>query len=351
MEKQVFHAFYCTTRLRSLTQEFSEEFPLAKYSAQYWNDHLLAENGEAHPPPIPLAPELFLSEEKTRNWIALYDFDGNVSTRNEPPPDSPGSPLYYAVLTGLKIPVETLIVFHEVMDWQAEAPNGNNLEHPDTDDGSAAPQYMSKYAYVNATGGTLHTTLQAASWLGMIDTVELLIKHGADLNVYGGCESGSALSAVAHNGYLDIMELLLDTGADLYEGILSGTSDSSKESNMRNSDAKNDTEQEDEAIDETVKQEVDTPSKGREKLADNEKNYKNEIKPPVDAPDRRALEHCRRTAIFEAASFGDVEMFNFMLDRGAMINLRNDKRGETALVKAPGTDKTRLSKLYWRVAH
>jgi ankyrin repeat protein len=27
-------------------------------------------------------------------------------------------------------------------------------------------------------------------------------------------------------------------------------------------------------------------------------------------------------------------MVNFMLDRGAMINLRNDKRGETALVKA-----------------
>jgi ankyrin repeat protein len=37
---------------------------------------------------------------------------------------------------------------------------------------------------------------------------------------------------------------------------------------------------------------------------------------------------------FEVASFGDVEMVNFMLDRGAMINLRIDELGETALVKA-----------------
>jgi Ankyrin repeat len=218
-----------------------------------------------------------------RNWIALYEFDSDVS--REPAPESPGSPLYYAVPTGLKNLVDTLIDFHEGTNRQAEARDGNKLEYSDTDDGSASPQYMSKDTYVNPTGGILHTPLQAASWFGMIDILELLIKHGADPNAYGGCESGSALSAAAHSGYLDIMELLLDIGADLYEGILLETSDSSKESNMRNSDAKNDPEQEGEAIDENVEQELGTSSKRTEKFAEYEKKHEDETKPPVDAPE------------------------------------------------------------------
>lgn len=164
--------------------------------------------------------------------------------------------------------------------------------------------------------------------------MELLIKHGADPNVYGECEYDSALSATAHNGSIKIAKLLLDAGADMNEGILSEISDSSKESNMENRDAKNDVAQDDGAIDAYVDPELNTLSERVKKLAHHEKSFKDNIKPPLDAADRRALEQLRRTALFEAASLGDAKMVNFMLDRGALIDLRNGERGETALIRA-----------------
>lgn len=321
----------------SNSKEFSQEFPLAKYSAQFWNNHLL-ECGKAHLPPHPLAMKLFLSDEKMRNWIALYDFDSHVSGKETPAPESPGSPLYYAVLTGLKTLVETLIEFHEDLDEEAKRSNGNKPNHSDTDDGSAAAQYMSKDAYVNATGGNLHTPLQAASWFGLTDTVELLIKHGADPNIYGGCGGGSALSAAARNGCLDIMKLLLDTGADLYEVL--ETSDSSTGSNTGNSDARNDQGQEHEAIKDHLQQQLSILTERTKKLAqlgattilggsNRADDYKKKCK-----EDRRALEKCKTTALFEAACLGNAEIVKFMLDRGALINLRNGEGVETALVWA-----------------
>lgn len=310
------------------SKEFSDEYPLAKYSAEFWHHHL-AESRDAHLPPHRLAIELFLSEEKMRNWIALYDLDSDSSRNKKQAPESPGSPLYYAVLTRLGTLVETLIELHK----KAEGPNGNKPELQDTDDSSATLQKMSKGAYVNAAGGKLYTPLQAASWFGLIDTVGLLIKHGADPNVYGGCEGGSALSAAARNGHLEIMKLLLDTGADLNEGILSEDSDCSKGSNVGNSRAKNHAVQEDEAIDEYV-EELNTVSERMKKLAQRKNIYKDKIKRPVDTPHRRALKNGRRTALFEAAFVGDAAIVNFMLNRGALINARNGERGETALIGA-----------------
>ena len=74
-----------------------------------------------------------------------------------------------------------------------------------------------------------------------------------------------------------------------------------------------------------------------ETLAQDEMKYKLEIQPLIDTHDRRALEQCRRIALYGAASFGDAEMATFMLDSdktGAIINLRNNNRGETALFRA-----------------
>ena len=53
------------------SEEFSTEFPLARYSAKFWHDHLCATGGVPHLTPRSLVPELFLSEEKMRNWRAL----------------------------------------------------------------------------------------------------------------------------------------------------------------------------------------------------------------------------------------------------------------------------------------
>ena len=322
------------------SNEFRTGFPLARYSAGFWHKHLSAIGGTALLTPLPLVTELFLSKDKMRNWIALWDLDSKFKADLDFGPHfeldfrvirelgvkSLGSALYYAVLTGLKSLVEALIELQEDKNSQAGTTRDRKLKRPDTDDGPSTLQYISKGAYVNATGGVLHTPLQAASWSGRMDVVELLIKHGADPNIYGGCGGGSALSAAAHKGHLDIMKLLLDKGADFYEGILCETSGGSKDSRIGSSNAKT---LPDEATDRLTEENLITMN-----LTMKDKNL---ISPFINTHDWCALKQCRRTALYGAASSGNAEVVRFMLDRdeqGVIINLRNNFRGETALSRA-----------------
>ncbi|KAI0272290.1 ankyrin repeat-containing domain protein [Gloeopeniophorella convolvens] len=70
-------------------------------------------------------------------------------------------------------------------------------------------------ADVNAKGGLYGgSALQEAASNGNLDIIQLLLDHGADVNVPGG-HYGSALQGAASNGKLDIVQLLLDRGADV----------------------------------------------------------------------------------------------------------------------------------------
>ena len=325
------------------SNEFWTEFPLARYSAEFWHKHLSAIGGTALLTPLTLATQLFLSKDKMRNWIALWDLDSKFKADLDFGPHieldfrvtrelgvkSPGSALYYAVLSGLKSLVEALIELQEDRNSQAGATRDRELKRPDTDDGPSTLQYISKCAYVNATGGVLHTPLQAASWSGRMDVVELLIKHGADPNIYGGCGGGSALSAAAHKGHLDIMKLLLDKDADFHEGILYETLGGLKDSRIGSSNAET---LPDEATDRLTEENLITMN-----LTMRDQIDKNSIWPFINTHDWCALKQCRRTALYGAASSGNIEVARFMLDRDeqrVIINLRNNFRGETALSRA-----------------
>lgn len=58
------------------------------------------------------------------------------------------------------------------------------------------------------------------------------------------------------------------------------------------------------------------------------------VSPPIDVSDRRAKAQGRKTALFEAASCGNTEVVDVLLDRGAMVNARNGTDGRTALFEA-----------------
>jgi len=169
------------------TEDMSKEFPLTRYAAEYWRNHLLKNNGNVPP----MAIQLFLSEKKLRYWIALFDIDSRKTYsigasdihRIGISPESAGSQLYYAVLTGLKDLVEALIKLQGVQYREVGVANDDSTADLDTDDRLAALQIKSRNAYVNVTGGRLHTPLQAASWLGNLDVVGLLLKYGADIRV------------------------------------------------------------------------------------------------------------------------------------------------------------------------
>jgi hypothetical protein len=67
---------------------------------------------------------------------------------------------------------------------------------------------------VNAHGGLYHTALQAASFEGYQQIVELLLKAGAEVNIQGGLY-GNALHAASLSGHQQIVELLLKAGAEV----------------------------------------------------------------------------------------------------------------------------------------
>ena len=330
------------------SKDFRTEFPLARYSAEFWDKHLSAISGTAHFTSLPLAIELFLSESKMRNWQALWDsdWDSGYGFKHKPDGDSDlmiksrsdlkslGTPLYYAVLTGLKSLVEALIEVQEVQDGLIGATSNSELECLGSDNGSATLHYMSKDTYVNATGGVLHTPLQAASWCGRMDIVEILMSNGADPNIYGGDSGGSALWAAAHKGHLDIMKHLLEKGADIHEGILSETSGGSKGSRIGIGNAENPP---DETIDKFTEEDWSATNIRMNKLPWIDQIDTKLIRPSMDTHDWRALKQCRATALHEAASSGDAKAAKFLLDRdesGVIINLRNYPLGETALSSA-----------------
>ena len=333
------------------SKEFCTEFPPARYSAKFWYEHLSAIKDAVHLNSIPLAKELFLSDDKLRNWIALWDlqWDSGPGFDFEPSLDfeyqwdskswsqwklgvkATGSPLYYAVLTGLKSLIEALIAVQKDKDGRVGATNDSKLKLPDSDDDSTTLYYISKHAYINAIGGILHTPIQAASWSGRMDIVELLVNSGANPNIYGGCRGGSALWAAARKGHLDVMRFLLDKGADLYEGFLFETSGGSREGRISRNDAKDLTDKE---VDSRTEYWINVEM---EELAKHEKIYKDVIRPSIDTNDRRAIVQCRETALCGAASSGHAEIAGFMLDcdeSGVIIDLRNNSLGETALLRA-----------------
>ncbi|KAF2834611.1 ankyrin, partial [Patellaria atrata CBS 101060] len=80
------------------------------------------------------------------------------------------------------------------------------------------------------TGGKYGNALQAASFTGKAEAVELLVKKGANIHAKGGFY-GNALQAASHRGHKGIIELLLREGADVnagsgrYHGALGAAAD------------------------------------------------------------------------------------------------------------------------------
>jgi ankyrin repeat protein len=157
-----------------------ENFPLARYAAQYWPTHARFEKASSC---IKDGMECLFDAEKPHfaTWLWVYneDSDRSMSTMC---PEKPGAvPLYYAAGLGFRDLVEHLIT-----------------KHPE---------------HVNARGGNEVTPMHIAAFAGHADILSLLLEHGADLE--GRQLLGTPLHRASRNGKIEAGQFLLDRGADI----------------------------------------------------------------------------------------------------------------------------------------
>ena len=167
-----------------------ENYPLARYAAQYWASHARFGNTSSR---IKDGMECLFDEDKPQfaTWLWIYDEDieESMSTMY---PEKPGAvPLYYAARLGFRDVAERLIA-----------------KHPE---------------HVNARGGDCSTSMHAAAGAGHVDILSLLLEHGADLDV----RNANGVTPLHHatlKGKLEVGRYLLDRGADV-NATISGRND------------------------------------------------------------------------------------------------------------------------------
>src|SRR5712671_147807 len=145
-----------------------EEFPFAVYAAQHWVDH--GQFGGVSSGIQDAMARLFdIDNPSFATWIWIYDVDyplrTHMFTAHSTRPEA--VPLYYATLCGFRDVVEPLLATHP--------------------------------GDINARGGYHTTALHAALAKGNLDIAELLIEHGAHVDVLNS-GGWSSLSVASESG-------------------------------------------------------------------------------------------------------------------------------------------------------
>ncbi|KAK0514475.1 hypothetical protein JMJ35_003092 [Cladonia borealis] len=191
-----------------------EEYPLAHFAAEYWYNHYESTVKPASNLDT-LILSLFQQKESFMTWVRLYEGDEDYS-HGTSDPSKAANPVYYAALLGLD---QTL---HELLNTKLQEEinaqggfYGNALQAASYKGHKEVVQLLlDSGAYINAQGGHYSNALQAASYKGRKEVVQLLLDRGADVNAQSG-PNGNALQAASCQGHENVVQLLLDKGADV----------------------------------------------------------------------------------------------------------------------------------------
>ena len=159
-----------------------ENFPLARYAAQYWATHAQFENASSQ---IKDGMECLFDADKPHfgTWLWIYNEDRYGSSMETERPEKPEAvPLYYAARFGFRDLAEHLIA-----------------EHPE---------------HINARGGRQVSPMHTAAYAGHAEILSLLLDHGADLEGRGDYDMTPLLQA-SMGGNLEAGLCLLDRGANI----------------------------------------------------------------------------------------------------------------------------------------
>ena len=158
-----------------------QNFPLARYAAQYWVKHAQFGNVASS---IEDGMDRLFDADKPHfsTWLWIYDEDDHSSTPDIRPSNSKPVPLYYAGLFGFRDLAGRLLKLH-----------------PDS---------------INAQGGYHGTPLHASTSRGHVDLSSLLIHHLGDVDIRN-IWNQTPLHRAAREGYLKIGQQLLSRGANV----------------------------------------------------------------------------------------------------------------------------------------
>ena len=159
-----------------------ENFPLARYAAEYWATHARYDDGSSR---IKDGMECLFDSDKPHfaTWLWIYNEDVYGQSMATMCPEKPDAvPLYYAAALGFCHLAKHLIA--------------KNAEQ------------------VNAMGGNWATSMHVAARAGHVDILSLLLENGAKVDIRG-FRGYTPLHRASENRKLEAGRCLLEHGADV----------------------------------------------------------------------------------------------------------------------------------------
>jgi len=211
-----------------VTKDNAQEIPLAKYAAQFWVEHAQFEGVSSR---IRDVMEYFFDIDRPHwaAWLRVHNID-RPSDLFYPEMLMPaGVPLYYAAHCGFYDLVEHLVVKNpehvNVKGGRLEAPLVAALSDRHF---KVAELLLEHGANIDVRGQWGFTLLHFASRIddswpqeGRVDVMQWLLNHGANMNVQG-VGNWAPLRLAVNNGFLEICRLLQVHNADFSVRAMSG---------------------------------------------------------------------------------------------------------------------------------
>jgi hypothetical protein len=166
----------------SIDRDKIENFPLARYAAQYWATHARVEDVSSR---IKDGMECLFDADKPHfaTWLWIWNQDRGDASMTTMRPEKPEAvPLYHAARLGFRDLVEHMIA-----------------KHPE---------------HVNARGGFRVNPIHVAAYAGHADILSLLLERGTDLEGRGNMNQ-TPLHLASCSGKPEAVRCLLDHGADV----------------------------------------------------------------------------------------------------------------------------------------
>ena len=203
-----------------ITRDSLEDYPLAEYAAEHWVHHSqfegVSQKVEDGMKQLfdPSKPHLMICiwiHDPKRPWLKRND-------RDERPPPTPESPLYYAVLWGLYSTVHFLATEHPFLIERSADVTARDRDTPvhlalRLRRLEIAQMLIERGADVTGRDWNGDTSLCLALRQGYVEVAHMLIEHGADVS--GEDWDGNILYLALKKGYVEVVRMLIERGANV----------------------------------------------------------------------------------------------------------------------------------------